>query len=305
MNNPLTDAIQGLQDAAKGVAAGTNPLIAPQLTNLFGFTVPGIPLISARDFFLLQMESWLTSIPLKTQWLVVIQGYPAALKTQTLQALELTGGNIHNYDINTAVRILKSFPLNKIVGCVFAQGVGIPENETTNTFFTENQFNRGFLNGLISNGRSSYDGGLQINFMETNTSFVDFVVRPWVILADHYGYVARPPSESEKDVSTTITILQYTRSYQKLSMIPRKIWTFYNCYPTSVGSRELTYDGEAMDTFPVTWKYSNYAVQNTLYLPLPDIITRISQIASNPRGNLPRVSPLLEQGAQILPRIPL
>lgn len=304
MNNPLTEVIQGLGGAITGVSKGTNPLIAPQITSLFGYTVPGIPLISARDYFLTQMESWLTAIPLKTQWLVLIQGYPVALTTQTIQQLERIEGNSQNFNISSAVNKLKSFPLNKVVGCIFAQGIGIPENETNSTSYTENTLNRGFINGLVSNGRSNFDGGLTINFLETNTSFIDFVVRPWVILSEHYGYVARPPGERNKDVSTTITILQYTRSYQKLSMIPRKIWTFYNCYPTSVGSREATYDGESIDTYPVVWKYSNYAIQNTLYLPLPDIITKISNAFKNPSSLIPRISPL-QEGGPILPRIPL
>lgn len=291
MNNPLTDVVQGLGGAVSGVLAGTNPLIAPQITNLFGYTVPGIPLISARDYFLTQMESWLTAIPLKTQWLVLIQGYPKALTTQTLQTLERTEGNSQNFNIDGAVTKLKSFPLNKVVGCIFAQNVGIPENEVNNSTNTENAYSRGFINGVVSGGRNNFSP-LQINFLETNTSFVDFVVRPWVILSEHYGYVARPPGESIKDVSTTITILQYTRSYQRLSMIPRKIWTFYNCYPTSVGTREMVYEGENIDTFPVQWVYSNYAVQNTLYLPLPDIINKISAGIKNPRSIIPRISPL-------------
>lgn len=291
MNNPLTDVVQGLGSAVSGVLAGTNPLIAPQITSLFGYTVPGIPLISARDYFLTQMESWLTAIPLKTQWLVLIQGYPRALTTQTLQTLERTEGNSQNFNIDGAVTKLKSFPLNKVVGCIFAQSVGIPENEVNNSSNTENAYSRGFINGIVSGGRNNFSP-LQINFLETNTSFVDFVVRPWVILSEHYGYVARPPGESIKDVSTTITILQYTRSYQKLSMIPRKIWTFYNCYPTSVGTREMVYEGENIDTFPVQWVYSNYAVQNTLYLPLPDIINKISAGIKNPSSIIPRISPL-------------
>lgn len=291
MNNPLTDVVQGLGSAVSGVLAGTNPLIAPQITSLFGYTVPGIPLISARDYFLTQMESWLTAIPLKTQWLVLIQGYPRALTTQTLQTLERTEGNSQNFNIDGAVTKLKSFPLNKVVGCIFAQSVGIPENEVNNSLNTENNYNRGFINGVVSGGRTNFSP-LQINFLETNTSFVDFVVRPWVILSEHYGYVARPPGESLKDVSTTITILQYTRSYQKLSMIPRKIWTFYNCYPTSVGTREMTYEGENIDTFPVQWVYSNYAIQNTLYLPLPDIINKITAGIKNPKSIIPRISPL-------------
>lgn len=303
MNNPLTNVIRGLGENVRGLVTGENPLNAPQITNLFGFTVPGIPLISARDYFLVQMESWLTSIPLKTQWLVLIQGYPKALTTQVLQQLERTEGNSHNFDIGGAVGALKSYPLNSVVGCIFAQGVGIPDNEIVSSASTENGLHRGFINGQYSQGRNGFTDLLTINFLETNTSFVDFVVRPWCILTGHYGFVARPDNDNDKDVSTTITILQYTRSYQKLSMIPRKSWTFYNCYPLNVGSRELVYGDENIDTFPVQWKYSNYAVRNSLYLPLPDIINKISKGIKNPKSLIPRVSPI-QNGGRIFPRIP-
>lgn len=302
MNNPLTDLISGLGTNIGGVLNGTNPANAPQLTSLFGYTVPGIPLISSRDYFLTQMESWITSIPLKTQWVVLIQGYPKALTTQVIQQLERTEGNSHNFDITSAVNKLKSYPLNNVVGCLLAQGVGIPENENNNVNYTENGLGRGFINGIVSSGGRPFDGGLSINFLETNTSFVDFVVRPWVILTSHYGYVARPPQEADKDMSTTITILQYTRSFQKLSMIPRKVWMFYNCYPVNVSAREFTYDNEGMDSFQVRWVYSNYAVQNTLYLPLPDIISKIAGAFKNPSSLIPQISPL--QSGSVLPRIP-
>jgi hypothetical protein len=83
MNNPITDVVRGLGDSISGVFTGTNPLFAPQITNIFGFTIPGVPVISARDYFITQMESWLTSKPLKKQWNVLIQRYPKALTKQT------------------------------------------------------------------------------------------------------------------------------------------------------------------------------------------------------------------------------
>jgi len=285
VNNPFTNAIRGLGENASGLLTGTNPLSQPQITSVFGFTVPGTPLISTLDFFLSQMESWFTTIPLRTQWMLLIQGYPQLLQTEVVQSLEDRAGNYNNFDINQAVSILKSYPLNKVIGCVFAQGIDIPSMQKLSTSKTKvfNDKQRGFIPGQISEGKNSFDN-LTIQFRETNTSFVDFVVRPWSMLSSHFGFVARQQGDL-RDVSTTISILQFTRSYQKLSQIPRKIWTFYNCFPVSVGNQNLTYDQEAMDINTTEWTYSNYTVQNNLYLPLPDIINKIAS------GNINRISP--------------
>lgn len=290
MNNPFSSAIRGLGKNVSGLLTGQNPLAQPQITSVFGFSVPGVPLISTRDFFLSQMESWFSAVPLRTQWMLLIQGYPALLQTQVVHSLERYEGNYNNFDISQAVSILKSYPLNRVIGCVFAQGINIPSGQTLDTqkdkIFGDKQ--RGFLPGQISTGKNTFDN-LTIQFRETNTSFVDFVVRPWSMLSSHFGFVAREPGDL-RDMKTNITILQYTRSYQKISQIPRKIWTFYNCYPVSVDNKNLTYDAEAMDIHSTQWAFSNYAVQNNLYLPLPDIINKIAS------GNINRLSPFQRGG---------
>ncbi len=289
MNNPFTEAIRGLGQNVSGLLTGENPLANPSITSLFGFTVPGTPLISSRDYFLSQMESWFTTIPMRTQWMVLIQNYPSLLQTSVIQNLERTEGNYNNFNINQAVSILKAYPLNKVVGCIFAQGADIPQLEVMEVGRDKvfNQQQRGFIPGVVANGRSPFTD-LTIQFRETNTSFVDFVVRPWTILAEHFGMVARPPGDP-RNVGTTIKILQFTRTYQKVSQIPRKIWTFYNCMPTSVANTNLTYDQEAMDIDNTTWAFSNYTVENNLYLPLPDIINKINK--GGWKSLIPRISP--------------
>ncbi len=289
MNNPFTEVIRGLGQNVSGLLTGENPLSNPSITSLFGFTVPGTPLISSRDYFLSQMESWFTTVPMRTQWMVLIQSYPTLLTTSVLQNLERTEGNFNNFNISQAVSILKSYPLNKVVGCLFAQGVNIPQLENLEVGRDKifNQQQRGFIPGVVSNGRQPF-GDLTIQFRETNTSFVDFVVRPWTILSEHFGMVARPPGDL-RNVSTTIKVLQFTRTYQEISQIPRKIWTFYNCMPTSVNPKNLTYDQESMEIEDTTWAFSNYAVENNLYLPLPDIINKINK--NGFKSLIPRISP--------------
>jgi hypothetical protein len=235
------------------------------------------------------MESWFTTVPMRTQWMVLIENYPVLLQTSVIQNLERTEGNYHNFDISQAVSILKSYPLNKVTGCIFAQGASIPGLEVLEVnrdkAFGDKQ--RGFIPGVIATGRQPFND-LTLEFRETNTSFVDFVVRPWTILAEHFGMVARPPGDP-RNVGTTITILQFTRTYQNISQIPRKIWTFYNCMPTSISNKNLTYDQEALEINSTEWAFSNYAVRNNLYLPLPDIINKIS--SKGWKSLIPKISP--------------
>jgi len=296
LSNPLIEAFQGLLSNAVGVGRGTNPLSQPQITSLLGFNIPGVPLISTRDYFLLQLQSWLTSIPLQTQWIAVIDSFPYALRTELLQSLERTDGSKKGYDIDRARSLLTSYPFQKVIGCVFAQGAQIP-GETLGIRDVSVDNNRGFIPGIISENRIGYAGNpLRLDFLETNTSIVDFVFRPWVMLASHYGMVARPGDmPGTKDffnVKSNITLLCYTKSYQNISQIPRKIFTFYNVVPTLINNFSLNYEGEPIDAaaYSVNFTYTNYTVQNSLYFPLADIIQTVTNAVN---GNYsPVISPL-------------
>jgi hypothetical protein len=229
INNPFSSAINSLFSNAEGLFTGTNPLTQPQVGKLFGFNIQGTPLVSTRDYFLLQLESWVTSIPLQSQWIVLIQSFPSCINTDIIQGLERTGGNYNNYDINQAKNLLVSHPFQKVNGCLFAQSVTIPDEKmTTKQLSITNP--RGFLPAMLSDGRTA-SNNLTITFLETNTSFADFVIRPWVIAAEHFGFVAREnDTVSRKDarnVKSTLYIMEYTRTYQHVSMIPRKVWTFF------------------------------------------------------------------------------
>jgi len=296
MNNPLTNAFNALQNNFSDAGRGTNPLFAPQVGELFGFNIPGVPLISTRDYFLLQMQSWLTSVPLMSQWIAVVDSYPKALRSDLIQGLERTDGARKGYDISQAKTLLTSYPLQKVIGCVFAQGATIP-SESYSVASAKINNNRGFIPGIVAGDRRDYAGNsLVLNFLETNTSFIDFVIRPWIILASHYGFCARPDdtptSRDFYNIKSTITLLCYTRSYQNISMIPRKVYRFFNCAPTLVNNISLNYNGEPTQAtnYSVQWTYTNYTVENSMYFPLADIINNVSSVFN---GNYtPTVSPL-------------
>lgn len=287
MNNPFSDALNSLGQNFVDIGAGTNTLFAPQVTNLFGFNLPGVPIISVRDYFLTQMESWFTSIPMSTQWVIVIDNYPQAIRSQVIQGLERTDGGKKGFDISSAATILKSFPLQKIIGCLFAYSITVPVEEFAPESISVAN-NRGFLPGVLGGGRTNTFPELAIDFRETNTSFIDFVLRPWTILTAHYGLAARPGDKNGKkdafNMKANMTLLQYTRTYNGVSMIPRKAYTFYNCAPYSISTQTLEYTEEKQQIYNTRWTYSNYTVENNLYLPIADVVNRISS------GQIPRVT---------------
>jgi hypothetical protein len=287
VNDPFSSALNSLGQNIAGIGTGSNPLFAPQIAQLFGLNIPGVPIISTRDYFLTQMESWFTAIPMSTQWIVLIDRYPPGLKTSLIQGLERIDGSKTGFDIDGAKNILTSFPLQKVIGCLFASSVTVPnEGYAVESASVEN--NRGFLPGVIAGGRNLEAPVLDLQFRETNTSFIDFVIRPWVILASHYGFVARDPNnynEAIKNMKVNVHIMQYTRTRAGVSQVPRKIWNFYNCVPFTVNEETLEYTEEKLMNFNTRWTYSNYTVSNNLYLPIVEIINNFAQNGAPSIGN--------------------
>lgn len=274
--------LQSVGNGLGGLFTGTNPSIQPQFGSIFNTSIPGTPLISTRDYFLFQLNSWISSYPLMSQWVAVIDSYPAALNTSILQDLERTAGNKNAFDINFAKTILTSAPWQRVSGCLFANQVNIPE-ESYSIESVSVPNNRGFIPGIVAKDRASYSGKpLAINFFETSTSFLDFVIRPWVMLASHYGFVARegdtPRSKDRLNIKTNITLLFFNRTYQNISMVPRKVFRFYNCAPISVSNQPYDYEEPgSVKGFNVNWAYTNYTMENNLFFPIPTLINSFKQ----------------------------
>ncbi len=83
--NAAGSALAGI--ATVGGALQGSSLAQPNLS-ILGVNVPGIPLISFRDYFLASMESWVTALPLRTQFIALFDRFPPGLTTNLLQNLE-------------------------------------------------------------------------------------------------------------------------------------------------------------------------------------------------------------------------
>ena len=274
--NSINNAIQGVSNATNGLVGGS--LAQPGLS-LLGTNLPGVPLISFRDRFLDSLSQWTTSIPLNTQFIVLVDNFPAGLTTNVLQNLEpivqRTG-----FDIDLPKNVSINYKNQGIVGCIFANGFNIGD-DSVEAGAAEIPNNRGFIQGTILKDRSDFaQNKFTLSLRETNTSFIDFVIRPWVIMASHFGYVARymnNPVEALKNPKTNITVVQYTRSSAGLSQIPRKTWRFYNCVPTTVSTRDYQYgEDESIKNFDTSWVYDKYEVNSNLYMNVDELIKAIN-----------------------------
>ena len=274
--NSINNAVQSIGNKANSLIGGS--LAQPGLS-LFGTNLPFTPLISFRDRFLDSLDQWNTSIPLNTQFIVLIDNFPLGLTTNVLQNLEpivqRTG-----FDINLPKATLTNYKNQAIVGCIFTNGFNIGD-DSLDADSAKIDNNRGFIQGTILKDRSDFASNkFTLSLRETNSSFVDFVIRPWVIMASHFGMVARDksnPAELIKDPKVNLTVVQYTRSDKGLSQIPRKTWRFYNCVPTSVSTRDYQYGGqEDVMNFDTTWVYDRYEISSNLYLNIGELIKAIN-----------------------------
>jgi len=240
----------------------------------------------SRDNFATSLQQYDTAIPLRTQFIAFFDNIPAIVNTTNLQGFELIQGDKVGWNIDKVRSILVDRPENsQKAGCIFVGGASIPsENLNSSSATIEN--NRGFLQGTILEGRDAYASNqLTIQFRETNTSFTDYILRPWLIMAAHMGFVARPLDES---VKTNITIIQFGKFETGKPSIMRKIWKYYDCVPTAVDTRTLTYADDGLDVFNVTFAYDRYNIQ-TPYNGLPTSIkpsTSISGLGIRGSGSI-------------------
>lgn len=280
-----------LRSAGKTLAGGARQIIqnpGSASINLFGTNVPLAPLVSYRNHFLRMLSTWSGSIPNQFMWILLIDHFPPAVSTAMLQHMEPVGdGDKIGNNIDKNVRTTTSYMYQKIAGCYFAQGINIPgENSSYKYAVTPKQ--RGFLGGMYAEPRAPLPQ-LDIQFLETNTSFLDFVIRPWIIMSSHLGLVARPGDVPEigavdpMNVKTNMTLIQLAKTYQKRSSVQRKIFRFYNCVPFQMGPQNNPTNSSAPQLISTQWNYTHYTVGGIPFIPVEEIIESFSS------GKIPNI----------------
>lgn len=273
--NPIKQVLNSALGNVTGLVNGQNPATQPQIARLIGFNIPAAPLVSTRDYFLTQLQSWISTPSLQSQWIAIIDRFPPKLSTGILQNLERTAGNRNAYDINTAKLALTLYPFQYVTGCLFCNSFEMPEESCTVEEATVAN-NRGFIPGVLGGKRRGYsETQLVLGFYDNNTTFTDVIIRPWVMLAGHYGHVTR--KDPAFSVKCNITLLSFSKTFNDVSMVPRKVFTFYNCVPTTISRQEYNYtEPNEVKSYTANFSFTNYTVQSNMYLPIKGIIDSVN-----------------------------
>lgn len=235
--------------------------------------------------FLESLSEYAASVPIKSFWVVqfnipqliseeVIRSYSEYFKNNDVAKVELTNDKfIRN------------------VGVIFCRSFNFT-GESNNSAVPEMDI-RGFRSVPYAGGRNStIFSSLNLQFYESSVSFIDHIIRPWIILMSYYSTIARdsgiPQNKLIADLKQDITCHLMTRTGVGTvsnntgnSAIPnynnpvavRKTIVFRNCFPKDMGNQEYAQvDGNTLETVATSFCYTNYEVSHAPFrVGLPDL----------------------------------
>jgi len=160
---------------------------------------------------------------------------------------------------------------------LIATGVDLNTEKTTVTSQSEPYKNGLLPTGPYTTGHEYGDQDLDIQFLETNISFIDGIIRPWIQLYSTYGNMQL--NLDEPKLSTNIDVIFTSRQLPEYLQygvadyiynqptdtshpVIRKIYKYYNCIPheiTSANVNEYTGDFET-GSISTKWRFSRYDV---------------------------------------------
>jgi hypothetical protein len=219
-----------------------------------------------RESFFELLKDFSTFPASRNLFLVKLYNLPEALTDDNQKKLGIT---LNSQKIDKARSVYEKY----ITGNEYmylANGIDL----TTETLGVENRGEE-YPNGLLPVGpfmdQKQYpDNDLDIQFSETNISFVDTIIRPWIQLYSVHG------NFSDLDLTTNIDI--YFIAKEQLTTrktfsstlfgssggapVVRKIYKYRDCIPYNiVDANVVQYDSDTdIGSVAVKWRFSTYDV---------------------------------------------
>ncbi len=277
---PRSNAYQNISEFVEGIAGpGSKSPIWSNITT--GNSSP----INVRASFFDVLQKWEAAIPLNELWMVFF----TIPQIVTDEAMSDWGENSivkpvqERGSINQSKAMLTKPEFQQHIGCAFAQTVQIPpEQIAIDQVGIPNS--RGFLAGPVIQQRQRF-ASLNIEFLETNVSFVDFLIRPWAVLGSHFGAVAR----GQVRLRTNVMLVNFAKAGVALEdpvtarymaneeyignneksfdlkntrgFVPRKIWMFDGCQPINISQERYSHTSEgSVDRRDTEWIFKKYQV---------------------------------------------
>lgn len=213
------------------------------------------------QYYLDFLSKWAGSVALSNQFLIYfnLDSVPAIQNSVSryISNLDSSDWNVSQKTI-TSLLDKKYHNIDKRVGCVFARSVTIP-SEAARVERTGLNYGA-HIAPIIVTGRNA-PSNFECTFLETNASFVDLVIRPWIILTSHYGLVARNPLSRKQVKCNYVDIVQYAKSGISTAPFIRKLVRFNGVVPTNINQYSIAHTEDGLANRTVTFAFNNYSIQ--------------------------------------------
>lgn len=217
------------------------------------------------------LNKWPTAIAMGSQWFCVIDFTGANVVKNNfnlLNAFDLattsTGSANTDWQLsNDATSILtgeaNQANTDNLIGCVFVREATIP-SETVKASNEGLDF-AGYQPPAVASEREKYKS-LKVVFNETNSSFLDFVIRPWIVNVGYFGMIARDSASPKSVKANMIELIYLARNGVNQKSIFRKSIKFFNVAPISIQAMTNQYQAEGLKYASVEFVYDYYTVQD-------------------------------------------
>lgn len=212
------------------------------------------------------LSEWPTALASASQWLMWFDlSQVPLLKTsieKTLQEKESVLGSAGWQITKKTIDALTDWRLQlnsqQLMGCVFVKQVNLPNDgfDAGNNGLDYG----GYTAPATSNSRNKY-AKLNVTFMESNASFVDLVIKPWMILSSYYGLVARPYDSPRNVKCSWCDICLLARVRAGSAPVIRKVYRFTNLVPVNIQGEQYSYMTDDMKYSAVDFVYDQYYVR--------------------------------------------
>ncbi len=207
-------------------------------------------------YFLDKLGTWPSGVAFASQWFVIldINSVPALKGSSLINNIKKLEPK-WAIDANVSAQLMASQNQDnpdQLIGCIFAREVDYP-GETIDANY-ENIDAAGILTPPTSSGRKNYNN-FSIDILETNASFVDFVLRPWTILVGQNGLIARASGSNKNIRCPLIKVYLLAKAGEDTQFEVRKSINFVNAAPVSVGGFVHSYEQEGLKISKVEFVY--------------------------------------------------
>lgn len=211
-----------------------------------------------------------TQIPLDSNFLLVFESdpiLPLALTSSFPVGLENGYWDVDSVKSALTSIVIKgenNAPLGGR-GCMFVHAFDVPGEAIASSRPGTLANNSSFRSGVVSGERTQYNSTVDLGILETNKSFTEFVIRPWIALVSHYGLFTRGP-QSTQNVKTNMSGILFDRNNKNQV---RKVYKFSGVAPISMSSVNYAFGKNDARIDKVSFVFNNFGIAGSYSKNIP------------------------------------